>query len=441
MFDALTDKLQGVFSGLKGRGKLTEADIDKAMRAIRLSLLEADVSLPVVKQLTGAIAARAKGEEVMSSLTPDQQVVKIVSDELTALMGEANVALPLASKPPTIVLMAGLQGSGKTTCSAKLARHFRAQGRAPMLVACDVHRPAAAQQLSVLGEQIDVPVHREDGEKDAVGIARRGIEAARRSGRDLVIVDTAGRLSIDEQMMAELVAIRDAVDPTSVVLVIDAMTGQTAVEVAKAFSEAVDITGVALTKLDGDARGGAALSVRAVTGKPILFVGTGEKVEALEPFHPDRMASRILGMGDVLSLIEKAQATVEVGDVKALEKKIKGGSLTLEDFLEQMSQVRKMGPMSQVLGMIPGLRGATKGRDIDVDDGQMDRIEAIIKSMTPDERRHPEIINGSRRRRIAGGSGTSVQEVNQLLSQFKQMRKLMKQIGRGGLPAMFGGAR
>lgn len=439
MFDALTDKLQGVFSGLKGRGKLTEADIDKAMRAIRLSLLEADVSLPVVKQLTQAIAARAKGEEVMSSLTPDQQVVKIVNDELTALMGEANVALPLASKPPTIVLMAGLQGSGKTTCCAKLARHFRAQGRAPMMIACDVHRPAAAEQLAVLGEQVEVPVHREEGEKDAVGIARRGIEAARRSGRDLVIVDTAGRLTIDEEMMAELVAIRDAVDPTNVVLVIDAMTGQTAVEVAKAFSEAVDIAGVALTKLDGDARGGAALSVRAVTGKPILFVGTGEKVEALEPFHPDRMASRVLGMGDVLSLIEKAQSTVDVGDAKALEKKIRGGQLTLEDFLGQMAQVRKMGPMSQVLGMIPGFRNAVKGQDIDVDDGQLDRIEAMIRSMTPDERRHPEIINGSRRRRIAQGSGTSVQEVNQLLSQFKQMRKLMKQMGRGGgLPAMFG---
>jgi signal recognition particle subunit SRP54 len=437
MFDALTDKLQGVFSGLKGRGKLTDSDIDAAMRAIRLSLLEADVSLPVVKQLTGAIAARAKGAEVMESLTPDQQVVKIVSDELTNLMGEANVALPLASKPPTVVLMAGLQGSGKTTCCAKLARHFHAQGRAPMLVACDVHRPAAAEQLAVLGGQIDVPVHREDG-SDAVGIATRGIEAARRAGRDLVIVDTAGRLTIDAEMMDELVAIRDAVNPTSVVLVLDAMTGQTAVEVASAFVEAVDVDGVALTKLDGDARGGAALSVRAVTGKPILFVGTGEKLDALEPFHPDRMASRILGMGDVMSLIEKAQTTVEVADAKKLEQKIRGGSLTLEDFLEQMHQVRKMGPMSQVLGMIPGFRTAAKAKDLTVDDRQLDRVEAIIHSMTLAERRHPEIINGSRRRRIASGSGTSVQEVNQLLSQFKQMRKLMKQMGRGGLPALFG---
>ena len=437
MFDALTDKLQGIFSGLRGRGKLTESDIDAAMRAIRLSLLEADVSLPVVKQVTSAISARAKGAEVMDSLTPDQQVVKIVSDELTTLMGEANVALPLASKPPTIVLMAGLQGSGKTTCSAKLARHFQAQGRAPMLVACDVHRPAAAEQLAVLGGQLDIPVHREDG-SDAPAIARRGIEIARRTGRDLVIVDTAGRLTIDAEMMDELVAIRDAVTPTAVVLVLDAMTGQTAVDVAKAFTEAVDVTGVALTKLDGDARGGAALSVRAVTGAPILFVGTGEKLDALEPFYPDRMASRILGMGDVMSLIEKAQATVEVGDARALEQKIRGGSLTLEDFLEQMHQVRRMGPMSQVLGMIPGFRNATKGKDLNVDDGQLDRIEAIIKSMTLAERRHPEIINGSRRRRIATGSGTSVQEVNQLLSQFKQMRKLMKQIGRGGMPALFG---
>ena len=438
MFDALTDKLQGIFSGLRGRGKLTDADIDVAMRAIRLSLLEADVSLPVVKQLTTAIAARAKGAEVMESLTPDQQVVKIVSEELTSLMGEANVALPLASKPPTIVLMAGLQGSGKTTCCAKLARYFRAQGRAPMLIACDVHRPAAAEQLAVLGSQIDVPVHREDV-KDAVAIARNGIEAARKTGRDLVIVDTAGRLTIDEEMMDELVRIKDAVQPTSVVLVVDAMTGQTAVEVAKAFADAVDFDGVALTKLDGDARGGAALSVRAVSGKPILFIGTGEKIDALEPFHPDRMASRILGMGDVLSLIEKAQATVDVDDAKRLEQKIRGGSMTLEDFLDQMHQVRRMGPMSQVLGMIPGFRTATKGRDLNVDDRQIDRVEAIIRSMTLQERRHPEIINGSRRRRIAAGSGTSVQEVNQLLSQFKQMRKLMKQMGRGGgLPAVFG---
>ncbi|MGE0026982.1 MAG: signal recognition particle protein [Thermoleophilia bacterium] len=438
MFDALTDKLQGIFSGLKGRGKLTESDIDQAMRAIRLSLLEADVSLPVVKQLTSNIAARAKGAEVMESLTPDQQVVKIVSDELTALMGEANVALPLASKPPTIVLMAGLQGSGKTTCSAKLARYFVHQGRAPMLVACDVHRPAAAEQLAVLGQQIGVPVHREEGSKDAVRIARNGVEEARRTGRDLVIVDTAGRLNIDAEMMDELVRIKKAVDPTSTVLVVDAMTGQAAVQVAKDFADAVDFDGVALTKLDGDARGGAALSVRAVTGKPILFVGTGEKLEALEPFHPDRMASRILGMGDVMSLIEKAQENVTVDDAKRLEEKVRSGSLTLEDFLDQMQQVRKMGPMSQVLGMIPGFRNVAKAKDLAVDDGQLERVEAIIRSMTVQERRNPDVINGSRRRRIAAGSGTSVQEVNQLLSQFKQMRKLMKQMGSGRMPALGG---
>jgi len=306
-----------------------------------------------------------------------------------------------------------------------------------MLVACDVHRPAAAEQLAVLGAQVGVPVHREDG-RDAPAIAQRGVAEARRLGRDMVIVDTAGRLTIDAEMMDELVRIKEAVQPTSVVLVLDAMTGQTAVDVAKAFSEAVDISGVALTKLDGDARGGAALSVRAVTGKPILFIGTGEKVEALEPFHPDRMASRILGMGDVLSLIEKAERTVDVDQAKKLEQKIRGGSLTLEDFLDQMRQVRRMGPMSQVLGMIPGFRNVAKARDLTVDEGQLDRLEAIIQSMTPSERRQPDTINGSRRRRIAAGSGTSVQEVNQLLSQFKQMKKLMRQIGRGGLPAAFG---
>jgi signal recognition particle subunit SRP54 len=437
VFDTLSDKLQSVFSGLKGRGKLTESDIDQAMRAIRLSLLEADVSLPVVKQLTSAIAARAKGSEVMSSLTPDQQVVKIVSDELATLMGESNVRLAMAPRPPTIVLMAGLQGSGKTTCCAKIARHYQAQGRAPMLVACDVYRPAAAEQLAVLGAQIDVPVYREDS-TDPVGIAQRGLAQANATARDLVIVDTAGRLTIDADMMDELVRVRDTIRPTAVVLVLDAMTGQTAVDVASAFQEAVQFDGVVLTKLDGDARGGAALSVRAVTGRPIFFVGTGEKIDALEPFHPDRMASRILGMGDVLSLIEKAQETVDEDEAKRLEKKMRGGNLTLEDFLGQMKQIRKMGPMSQILGMVPGFRGLSKAKDLAVDEKQLDRVEAIIQSMTPDERRKPETINGSRRRRIATGSGTSVQEVNQLLSQFKQMRKMMKRFGKGGMPALPG---
>ena len=436
MFDALSDKLQGVFSGLRGRGKLTEADIDKAMRAIRLSLLEADVSLPVVKQLTSAIKERATGDEVMSSITPDQQVVKIVNEELTRLMGGANVSLAMAPNPPTVILMAGLQGSGKTTCTAKLARHLLNEGRAPMMVACDVHRPAAMDQLAVLGEQIGVPVHLEKGSTDAVAIAKDGIAAAKRTGRDVVIVDTAGRLTIDEEMMAELVAIRDTVKPTSVVLVVDAMTGQTAVDVATAFQDAVQFDGVVLSKLDGDARGGAALSVRSVTGKPILFVGTGEKVDALEPFHPDRMASRILGMGDVLSLIEKAQQTVDVDDAKRMEERLRGGNLTLDDFLEQLRQVRKMGPLGQVMGMIPGFSKAAKMKDVDVDERRIDRIEAIISSMTMPERSRPDIINGSRRRRIATGSGTTVQEVNQLLAQFKQMQKLMKRMGKGGMPSL-----
>ncbi len=436
MFDALSDKLQGVFAGLKARGKLTEADIDKAMRAIRLSLLEADVSLPVVKQLTKAISERAHGSDVMTSLTPDQQVVKIVNEELTRLMGESSVGMPMSPRPPTIVLMAGLQGSGKTTCCAKLARHYQQQGRAPMMIACDVHRPAAAQQLAVLGEQIGVPVYKEDGGTDAVAIATRGVAQARAAARDLVIVDTAGRIVIDEAMMAELVQVRDAVSPTAVVLVLDAMTGQDSVNVASAFQEAVNFDGVVLTKLDGDARGGAALSVRAVTGRPIFFVGMGEKVDALEPFHPDRMASRILGMGDVLSLIEKAEQTVDVDDAKDLQKKMTSGQMTLEDFLVQMKQVRKMGPLGQLLGMVPGFKALAKGQDVQVDEGRLDRIEAIIHSMTPHERRRPDVINGSRRRRIAIGSGTTVQEVNQLLSQFQQMKKLMKRMGKGGFPSL-----
>jgi signal recognition particle subunit SRP54 len=438
VFDTLTDKLQGAFAGLKGRGKLTEADIDKAMRAIRLSLLEADVSLPVVKQLTAAIKERATGDEVMSSITPDQQVVKIVDEELTRLMGGANVSLAMSPTPPTVILMAGLQGSGKTTHTAKLARLLAQEGRAPLMVACDVHRPAAMEQLAMLGEQIDVPVHREEGATDAVAIAKAGIDAARRSGRDVVLVDTAGRLTIDSEMMGELVAIRDAVKPTSVVLVVDAMTGQTAVDVAVAFQDAVQFDGVILSKLDGDARGGAALSVRAVTGKPILFVGTGEKVDALEAFHPDRMASRILGMGDVLSLIERAQQNVDEQDAKRIEEKMRGGNLTLDDFLDQLRQVRKMGPIGQLMGMIPGLDKATKMKDVQVDERRIDRVEAIISSMTLSERARPDIINGSRRRRIATGSGTTVQEVNQLLAQFKQMQKLMKRMGKGGLPSMLG---
>jgi signal recognition particle subunit SRP54 len=391
-----------------------------------------------VRDLVARIRERTVGTEISEALNPAQQVIDIVHQELIATLGGETIRITYESKPPTVVLMAGLQGSGKTTCCAKLARHFLSDGRAPLLVACDVYRPAAADQLEVLGGQIGVPVYREDG-ADPVAIAQHGVAEAARTGRDLVIVDTAGRLTIDEEMMDELVRIRSAIKPTGVVLVLDAMTGQTAVEVAQAFQEAVRFDGVVLTKLDGDARGGAALSVRAVTGRPILYVGTGEKVDALEPFYPDRMASRILGMGDVLSLIEKAQSTVDAGSAKALEGKIRGGTLTLEDFMEQLRQVRKMGPMSQVLGMLPGFRGQmAKLKDADLDERQIDRVEAIIQSMTPTERRRPETINGSRRQRIAAGSGTSVQEVNQLLAQFKQMQKLMKRFGKGGLPPVLG---
>jgi signal recognition particle subunit SRP54 len=332
--------------------------------------------------------------------------------------------------------MAGLQGSGKTTHTAKLARLLASEGRTPLMVACDVRRPAAMEQLSILGEQIGVPVHREDGATDPVAVAKNGMKAAARAGRDVVLVDTAGRLTIDTEMMDELVAIRGAVKPTSVILVVDAMTGQTAVEVAQSFQDAVQFDGVILSKLDGDARGGAALSVRAVTGKPILFVGTGEKVDALEAFHPDRMASRILGMGDVLSLIEKAQQNVDIDDAKRIEERMRGGNLTLDDFLEQLRQVRKMGPIDQIMGMIPGLNQATKMKDVDIDERRIDRVEAIISSMTLPERARPDIINGSRRRRIADGSGTTVQEVNQLLAQFKQMQKLMKRMGKGGVPSL-----
>jgi signal recognition particle subunit SRP54 len=439
MFENLSDKLQGVFSGLRGRGKLTEADIDKAMRAIRLSLLEADVSLPVVKQLTDAIKARATGSEVMASLSPEQQVIKIVDEELTNLMGGTAARLPMASKPPTVILMAGLQGSGKTTFCAKLARQLRTEGRAPILVACDLQRPAAIDQLEVLGGQIGVPVYREDSQ-DPVAVARNGLREAKRTARDVVIVDTAGRLTVDAEMMGQLVAVRDEVEPTAVVLALDAMTGQTAVEVAQAFQQAVDFDGVVLTKLDGDARGGAALSVRAVTGKPILYVGIGEKVDALEAFHPDRMAQRILGMGDVLSLIEKAEQTVDRDVAEGLGKKLRsGGAFTLDDMLEQLRQIRKMGPLSGILGMIPGFRQLKQLKDADVDERQFDRVEAIILSMTKGERRKPDTINGSRRKRIAAGSGTSVQEVNQLLAQFKQTQKLMKQFGKSGkMPQMFG---
>jgi signal recognition particle subunit SRP54 len=434
MFDSLSDRLGATLDGLKGKGRLSEDDINTAMREIRLALLEADVNFAVVKDFVARVRERAMGAEVMDSLTPGQQVVKIVHEELTSLMGEAGTKLSFSNRPPTVILMAGLQGSGKTTASGKLARLLAKQKRSPALVACDVHRPAAIQQLQTLGKSLQVPVF-ERGTADPVETAAWGVEQAKAQGRDVVIVDTAGRLHIDDQMMDELVRIKKAVKPHNVLLVLDSMSGQDAVTTAQAFSEAVDYDGVILTKLDGDARGGAALAVRAVTGKPIKFVSVGEKLDQLEEFHPDRMASRILGMGDVMSLIERAQDQFDEDEAREMEAKLRKADFTLEDFLGQLRQVRKMTQgqgMAGLLGMIPGVGRQVK--NMKVDERQIDRIEAIILSMTPAERRNHRLITGSRRRRIAAGSGTSVQTVNQLLAQFKQVQKMMKQVGKGKMP-------
>jgi signal recognition particle subunit SRP54 len=404
------------------------------MREIRLALLEADVNFGVVKDFVARVRERAMGSEVMDSLTPGQQVVKIVHEELTSLMGEAGTKLSFSNRPPTVILMAGLQGSGKTTACGKLARLLAKQKRSPALVACDVYRPAAIQQLQTLGKSLQVPVY-ERGTADPVETAAWGVEQAKAQGRDVVIVDTAGRLHIDDQLMDELVRIKKAVKPHNVLLVLDSMSGQDAVTTAEAFSEAVDYDGVILTKLDGDARGGAALAVRAVTGKPIKFVSVGEKLDQLEEFHPDRMASRILGMGDVMSLIERAQDQFDEDEAREMEAKLRKADFTLEDFLGQLRQVRKMTQgqgMAGLLGMIPGVGRQVK--NMKVDERQIDRIEAIILSMTPAERRNHRLITGSRRRRIAAGSGTSVQTVNQLLAQFKQVQKMMKQVGKGKMP-------
>jgi signal recognition particle subunit SRP54 len=434
MFDSLSDRLGATLDGLKGKGRLSEDDINKAMREIRLALLEADVNFGVVKDFVARVRERAMGSEVMDSLTPGQQVVKIVHEELTSLMGEAGSKLSFSNRPPTVILMAGLQGSGKTTACGKLARLLAKQKRSPALVACDVYRPAAIQQLQTLGKSLQVPVY-ERGTGDPVEIAAWGVEQAKAQGRDVVIVDTAGRLHIDDQLMDELVRIKKAVKPHNVLLVLDSMSGQDAVTTAEAFSEAVDYDGVILTKLDGDARGGAALAVRAVTGKPIKFVSVGEKLDQLEEFHPDRMASRILGMGDVMSLIERAQDQFDEDEAREMEAKLRKADFTLEDFLGQLRQVRKMTQgqgMAGLLGMIPGVGRQVK--NMKVDERQIDRIEAIILSMTPAERRNHRLITGSRRRRIAAGSGTSVQTVNQLLAQFKQVQKMMKQVGKGKMP-------
>jgi signal recognition particle subunit SRP54 len=435
MFDQLSDRLQATLGDLRSRGKLSEADVDKAMREIRLALLEADVNFKVVKQFTSQVKERCLGAGVLESLDPGQQVVKIVNEELATLMGGASRDLALAQTGTTVILMAGLQGSGKTTACAKLAKQLQDQGKSVALAACDTQRPAAVEQLVTMGKRSGATVFEQGTERSPVDIAEWALGQARSQGSDVLIVDTAGRLHVDEQLMDELEAIRKRTKPHDILLVLDAMTGQDAVNVAEAFADRVDFDGVLLTKLDGDARGGAALSVKAVTGKPIMYASTGERVEQLERFHPERMASRILGMGDVLSLIEKAESVQDADQAADLERKIRKQQFTLDDFLTQMKQVRRMGPLQNVLGLMPGMGKAMRQlRQVDMDDRELDRLEAIILSMTPAERADPTVIDGSRRKRIAQGSGTTVQAVNQLVKQFAQMRKMMAQIARGKMP-------
>ncbi len=427
-FESLSDKLSEAFKRLRSKGKLKESDVKEAMREVRLALLEADVTYKVAKDFIASVTEKAIGDEVLESLTPAQQVIKIVNDEMTALMGSVNARINMSSKIPTIIMMCGLQGAGKTTHSGKLALHFKNQGKRPLLVACDVYRPAAIKQLQVVGEKIGVPVF-EMGTGNPVEIAQKAVSHAKDHGNDIVILDTAGRLHIDEELMNELKAIKAEVKPHEILLVIDAMTGQDAVNAAQAFDEALGIDGTILTKLDGDTRGGAALSVRAVTGKPIKFAGTGEKLEDLEVFYPDRMASRILGMGDVLTLIEKAQTTVDEKKALEMAKKLKQNSFDMNDLLDQMQQIKSMGPLSQVLGMLPGLSGKIGDAEAAQGEAELKKVEAMINSMTKQEREKPAVINPSRKRRSAAGSGTRVEDVNRLLRQFEQMQKVMKQLG------------
>ena len=428
MFDSLSDKLANAFKKFKNKGKLSESDVKEGMREIKLALLEADVNFKVVREFVKTVSERAVGAEVLESLVPAQQIVKIVNDELINLMGGSQSKLNISPKPPTVVMMVGLQGAGKTTHSAKLAGMYKKQGKRPILVACDVYRPAAIKQLEVVGAQLDIPVFSMGDSVSPVEIAKAAVAHAIRHGNDMVFLDTAGRLHVDEVLMAELTNIKEATSPTEILLVVDAMLGQDAVNVAESFNTLLDITGVVLTKMDGDTRGGAALSVRHVTGKPIKFVGTGEKLDAIEPFHPDRMASRILGMGDVLSLIEKAQEAFDEKKAEEMERKLRESSFDLNDFLEQFRQVKDMGSIEQLMGMIPGMKpGALK--DAQIDEKALGRTEAIILAMTPKERQKPDIINASRKKRIAAGSGTSVVEVNKLLRQFEQMNKMFKQLG------------
>ncbi len=437
MFEILTEKLQGVFTRLGKHGTVTESDLDEALREVRLALLEADVHYKVVRDFIGAVRERAQGEEVVKSITPVQQIIGIVNQELIRILGGDSPTLARAKSPPTLIMLLGLQGSGKTTTAAKLALRLRKQGDKPLLVAADVYRPAAIEQLQQLGQQIDVAVHAEDAEVAPAAILERGLKAARKIGASIVIVDTAGRLHVDDEMMAEIADLKARFEPDEALLVLDAMAGQDAVNSAKAFHEAVGITGLILTKMDGDARGGAALSVRTVTGAPIKFLGVGEKADALEVCHPDRLAARILGMGDMLTLVEKAKEEFGDQDSKSLRKRMQDGTFGLDDFQEQLQNVRRLGPMSQVLGMIPGMGKLKANVDLeDLDDGFLTKVEAIISSMTVDERRRPEILNASRRRRIARGSGTTIQDVNQLLNQYKETKKIMKAVASGRAPTL-----
>lgn len=431
MFQSLSEKLNNAFKKFRNKGKLSESDIKAGMREIKLALLEADVNFKVVREFVNTVSERALGAEVLTSLLPAQQVVKIVNEELTNIMGKSQSKLTISPKPPTVVMMVGLQGAGKTTHAGKLAGMYKKQGKRPLLVACDVYRPAAIKQLEILGEKLDIPVFTMGDKISPVKIAEEGVKFANLKGYDMVFVDTAGRLHIDEELMRELQQIKARVSPSEILLTVDAMIGQDAVNVAQTFNELLDITGVILTKLDGDTRGGAALSVRYVTGKPIKFIGTGEKLDAIEPFHPDRMASRILGMGDVLSLIEKAEVAFDEKKAAELEQKIRQSTFTLEDYLDQFSQLKKMGNLDQLMGLMPGMKpGALK--DAKIDEKLLARQEAIIKSMTRQERTKPDIIAGSRKRRIAAGSGTTVEEVNRLLKQFDQVNRLMKQFSNPG---------
>ncbi len=445
IFESLSERLQETFKKLRGHGKLTEDDVNEAMREVRMALLEADVNFKVVKDFIKKVKERAIGQDIMETLTPAQVVVKIVDEELTNLMGGVQSRINMSPQPPTIIMMAGLQGAGKTTSAGKLGLSLKKQGKRPLLVAADIYRPAAIKQLQVLGEQLAIPVFSMEAGTDAVTIARESVPYAASHANDVIIVDTAGRLQIDEKLMQELRDIKSSIKPHEILLVVDAMTGQESVHVAQSFHESLGVDGIVLTKMDGDARGGAALSIKAVTGCPVKFVGMGEKLEPLEPFYPDRMASRILGMGDVLSLVEKAQAAFDMEEARKLEKKLRKDDFTLDDFLAQMQQVKKLGSLDTILGMIPGMGSVKKqlaGQDIDLNGKEMRQIEAIITSMTPKERADIGIINGSRRKRIAMGSGTKVQDVNKLLKQFGEMRKMMKKMKKmkggkkGGFPGL-----